>query len=198
MNNTAKILILTGKSGTGKDTVLHELEKCGFVTNAFVSTTTRPKRINEKDGIDYYFVTDSEFQRKIADGYFIEYRSYNTTVAGKPAIWHYGSPKVQLRTETQYAIVLDIKGAEAFAEYYGRNNCYIVYIDVPDSVRKQRAIQRGSFDAIEWQRRLIDDAQKFDTKRIQCVCNQVVDNTGFVCDTVQAIINGMQTFFGKV
>jgi guanylate kinase len=61
MNTKYTIIALMGKAGSGKDTILHALLKQPAFKNAspIVSCTTRPMRENEKDGIDYHFLTQS-------------------------------------------------------------------------------------------------------------------------------------------
>jgi guanylate kinase len=68
------LVVLTGPSGAGKDSVLDGLRKLPDRPYAFVTTvTTRPPRPTERDGIDYYFVSKDEFQRKVADGELLEH-----------------------------------------------------------------------------------------------------------------------------
>ena len=82
------ITILIGKSATGKDTILRELrDEYGY--EPIISTTSRPMRENEKDHVDYVFVSSEIFRYMIQIGCFIEYRSYNTLVNGKPDTWYY-------------------------------------------------------------------------------------------------------------
>ncbi|MEM9702952.1 MAG: guanylate kinase [Planctomycetota bacterium] len=69
----ARILILSGPSGTGKSTVVRELlaANCANV-RACVSATTRPARTGEVDGRDYHFLSDQEFRRRRDAGEFLE------------------------------------------------------------------------------------------------------------------------------
>lgn len=192
---TAKIIILVGESGTGKDTVLHELSKRSIDTHAFVSTTTRPMRENETDGVDYYFVNEAEFQQKIKNNDFVEYRSYNTNVSGKQAIWYYGSHKITIDPKKTYAIVLDLEGAQAFAEYYGKKNCYVVYLTVPGEVRRKRAENRGSFDETEWERRLADDKVKYAPENVMQIADCAVNNIETVERTADKICKSADSYF---
>jgi guanylate kinase len=68
-----KLVVISGPSGVGKSTVVREvLERLGPAIRLSVSATTRPPRPGERDGIDYYFLTDAEFQRRRQAGEFLE------------------------------------------------------------------------------------------------------------------------------
>ena len=70
---TGAILVLSGPSGAGKSTLLKEvmndIGECYFS----ISTTTRPIREGERDGIDYYFVKEDEFKKDIEADMFLEH-----------------------------------------------------------------------------------------------------------------------------
>ena len=85
MNNKYTIIALMGKAGSGKDTILHALLKQPVFKNAvpIISCTTRPMRENEKDGVDYHFLTQSEFTDKILSGDMLEATVFND--------WCYGT-----------------------------------------------------------------------------------------------------------
>jgi len=65
--------VLSGPSGAGKSSLIHkimdDIGECYFS----ISTTTRPIRKGEKDGVDYYFVDEEEFKREIEEDQFLEY-----------------------------------------------------------------------------------------------------------------------------
>ena len=170
------LIILTGMSGSGKDTVQKELIK-EYAFQRIVPVTTRPMRENEQNGVDYHFINREEFLKNVNDNNFIEYRSYDTLVGGKPDTWYYGSPKTELNHDEYYCVILDIQGAKSFVKHYGSKNCFVIEIKVSDTVREQRAMTRGSFDKTEWDRRLIDDHRKFSNTETENVVNYTIDNT---------------------
>ena len=159
------IVILCGKSASGKDTTLKKLvEKYNYIP--IISTTTRPIREGEKNGVDYNFISKEEFNWKIAKDMFLEYRSYNTLFNDIPDTWYYGTEKQELDPKKIYISVLDFDGAREVQKYYGRDNTIIIYISCPDAIRENRAKHRGSFDQTEWDRRLKDDEIKFSDDKV--------------------------------
>ena len=168
------VIVLTGKSCVGKDSVRRELEKCGY--NNIVSYTSRPIRENEIDGIDYNFVNRSQFEKMITTEQMIEYRTYNTLVNNIPDKWYYGLKKEKLDPKGCYVVVLDLDGTENFIKYYGKKNCYVVYMCCPKSERERRAIERGSFDKTEWNRRVSADEKDFKVKKLNKLTDFTVVN----------------------
>jgi guanylate kinase len=68
-----KLVVISGPSGVGKSTVVREvLGRFGGNLRLSVSATTRPPRTGEQDGVDYYFLSDAEFARRMAEGEFLE------------------------------------------------------------------------------------------------------------------------------
>ena len=165
------VIILTGKSCSGKDCVRGELGKYNF--NNIVSYTSRPIRENEVDGIDYNFVNRGQFEKMIMTEQMIEYRTYNTLFNGNPDTWYYGLRKDTLDLNKKYVVILDLDGVENFIKYYGKENCFVVYMCCPKGERERRAIERGSFDKTEWNRRLVADDRDFKSKKL----NKLIDFT---------------------
>ena len=80
------LIILSGPSGVGKNCVRHEIMANYNLDFTYsISMTTRERRAKEQDGVDYYFVSDEEFQRNIDNGNFLEWAAF---------VGHrYGTPK---------------------------------------------------------------------------------------------------------
>lgn len=173
-----KPTILAGKSGSGKDYLLKYMVQKGFTP--LVSHTTRPKRANEIDCIDYYFVGVTEF---LANDDFIETRSYDTELNGEKHTWYYGLSNRELdrNKDKNIVTIFDIPGANEFIKNTGID-CNIIYLDVSDEIRKNRAILRGSFCDIEWNRRVLDDAKKFSDKELKSIIKHTVINENITID----------------
>jgi len=67
------VFVLTGTSGEGKSTLAKLLVQRVSELELAISATTRPKRPGEQDGRDYWFLTDAEFDRRLAEGGFLEW-----------------------------------------------------------------------------------------------------------------------------
>lgn len=177
------LLILIGKSGSGKDAVLQKLvEEYGF--DRIVSNTTRPMRDGEQDGVNYNYITKKQFLGGVERDEYIEYRSYNTVFDGKADTWYYGSPKMQLDTGKNSVAILDVQGAQDFISYYGKDNCCVIEVSVPNALREQRARERGSFSESEWRRRAADDDIKFAPEITSSIVDARINNSGDLESTV--------------
>lgn len=78
------LVVLSGPSGSGKDTVLEKLKECDISFDKTISATTRDMRDGEKDGVDYYFIDKNTFEGKIQNQEFLEYTIYNDNYYGTP------------------------------------------------------------------------------------------------------------------
>lgn len=96
------MLVLSSPSGAGKTTVARNLLSSESQLELSISTTTRPKRKSEKEGKDYYFVTEETFTQMVKNKDFLEYAE----VYG----YHYGSPKaaIEKRLSQGIDVVFDI------------------------------------------------------------------------------------------
>jgi len=78
-SSTAKqlpVFLITGQSGAGKGTLIQRLLESFPQLELAVSATTRARRPGEVDGVHYYFISDEEFDRRLADDDFLEYHVF--------------------------------------------------------------------------------------------------------------------------
>jgi guanylate kinase len=157
----SKIFIVLGKSASGKDTVFQKIcQKCNITPITYY--TTRPRRANEVDGKDYFYVTDDYIKEAERQGTLIEKREYNTV----NGLWTYATINDgQFATDKNSIIVLPPKGYESFVEYFGTNRIVPIFIYVPDGIRLRRSIARDEKQTIpnylETCRRFLSDAEDF-------------------------------------
>ncbi len=84
MNSRNILVVLSGPSGVGKGTVAKNLIERNKNISLSVSCTTRAPRTGEKNGVDYFFIDRSEFEKKIEKGGFLEYSEHFENLYGTP------------------------------------------------------------------------------------------------------------------
>lgn len=84
MGQRGNLIVLSGPSGVGKDTLLKALLQRVSGVVKCLTATTRPPREGERHGVDYLFLSEEEFERWIAEGKFLEYARYNQAYYGTP------------------------------------------------------------------------------------------------------------------
>lgn len=151
------IVVLSGKSGAGKNTVMEKMiEEARGDIMPLISMATRPMREGEIDGKDYFFISEEEFRQKEEEGKIIEKREYQSADG---SVWYYGTMEFS-DAQGDYVKILDREGAEKFRERYG-DECFLVYLDVDDKTRRERAEKRGSFNEEEWEKREKREKEEF-------------------------------------
>ena len=114
MKNLKKLIIITGPSGVGKGTVVKELLDRNKDIWLSISATTRNPRIGEKDGENYYFISDEKFKDMIDKKEFLEWAQF----AGN----YYGTPlsTVNEKIEKGFIVLLEIEveGAKQIKEKF--------------------------------------------------------------------------------
>lgn len=166
-----KVIIIIGRSAAGKDTIAKIISERYQIPIA-ISTTTRPMRSNETDGVNYHFVSDDEFDKLD----LVESRTYNTIQDGKPTIWKYGLTFEAIDITSHSVItVVDTDGMEAIQNYVGKENTISFYINSPFKERIIRAMARDlNFEEEEFQRR--EDADREKMKRGKKQVNHIIEN----------------------
>ncbi|MCL1793670.1 MAG: guanylate kinase [Oscillospiraceae bacterium] len=101
-NEKGKLIVVSGPSGSGKGTVLAELRKLGEYKFS-ISATTRTPREGEREGIDYYFLSEKDFSKKMSNGEMLEYVAYSGN--------YYGTPKSPLEDfiKDGHDVILEIE-----------------------------------------------------------------------------------------
>ena len=135
-----KIYYMMGKSSSGKDTIYKDIRKDLPELKTLTLYTTRPMREGEKDGVEYYFVTDEILEKYREEGKIIELRTYQTVYGD----WKYATiddGQINL-DENDYLMIGTLESYIKTKEYYGKENLIPLYIEVEDKERLMRAIVR--------------------------------------------------------
>lgn len=101
------LIILSGQSGVGKDSVLDRLKESGLPLEHIVTVTTRPRRPNEKDGVHYTFVSDAQFQEMIDGNRLLEWAKVYGNWYGPPR----DRVKKALENGKDVLLKVDVQGA---------------------------------------------------------------------------------------
>ena len=163
-----KLFYIMGKSASGKDTIYQKLlENPELHFRRLIIYTTRPIRVGEKDGQEYYFVNEDEFQCLKASGKIIEDRGYESVYG----LWRYFTVDNMNLEKYNYLGIGTLESYEQLKKYYGENKVCPVYIEVEDGMRLKRAIAREETQEIpkyeEMCRRFLADSQDFSEANIK-------------------------------
>ena len=163
------MLVIIGKTASGKTTLCEKMIKeYGF--NPIITYTTRPMRKGEEEGKTYHYITDEEFNKKIKEGFFAEYKEYTTN----KGIWKYGSAKEDLiNSDKSSIIILTPSGVEDIRKKLPEIDMKIIYIYSNLSTIKRRLFYRkDNKDEIE--RRINSD--NIDFKNADILADKIVYN----------------------
>jgi len=144
------ILDILGGGGSGKTTLKFALLRMRAIFTGFVPYTTRPKRLEEEEGVHYHFVSTETFQthafvlKREADG------------------WLYGVDRNDLEQKTNGRVLVttfDIDGIRALEAMH--KTVKVVYLNIPESERMRRMLTRGDEPAAVARRIVIDQRRLF-------------------------------------
>lgn len=133
---TGDLIIISGTTCAGKGTVIKKLLENHNDIDLSISYTSRPKREHERDGVDYYFVTQEEFERKIEAGDFLEYAKVHYGA-------YYGTPKKEVTQKLakgkDIILEIDVEGARQIKEKYPET--ILIFIMAPSMEEVKRRIK---------------------------------------------------------
>lgn len=155
---------ISGPSGSGKDYIAKEIFDSGLAVK-FISATTRTPRKGERDGIDYYFMTDEEYDKCLKENRFFEHIEYGSTENGEKPI-KYGFLKKELKKleKSPCIAILTPEGAEQLRKHV--NTLIHFYVKTDDELRKTKTLERYGNQAEKYKKqieeRIIIDKEIFE------------------------------------
>ena len=168
-----KLFIISGASGVGKSTVLKKVMEGRPDLQFSVSATTRAARPGEENGVHYYFVTNEQFEKMIAEDAFLEYDAHNNN-------W-YGTPTSEVEKKLQHGhMILDIEPVGAFNVQKKRPDATLIFIEAPSWEELERRL-RGRGDTSEEQIAMRLERAKWELEQKSKYHHVVVNDQAETC-----------------
>ena len=145
-------MVIAAPSGTGKTSLAHALVGAEERAVFSVSATTRRPRAGEREGIDYHFVDDAEFDRMIAAGELVEWATVHGKRYGTP--WH--AVRSGLAAGNTVVLDIDIQGARNVRAAFP--DAVLVFILPPDAAELKRRLAGRNSESVEDLRRRLGNA----------------------------------------
>ncbi len=186
MKHRGLLVVISSPSGGGKDTVIKALTKRIPHSARCLTTTSRPPRPGNVEGVDYHFVGESEFKEKIARGEFVEYNQY----AGN----YYGTEKSVLDHLLHVHDVIytqvEINGKRAFDRLHIPH--LSIFLMPPNlDVLRERIIARGGLTLEEVEERLLIAKQQIALAGIYDL--QITNEQGKFDETVDKVAEAISS-----
>ncbi len=179
-----KLVIFSAPSGSGKSTIINYLLTQNLNLHFSISATSRSPRGNEKDGVEYYFLTPEQFRAKINEGEFLEYEEVYTDK-------FYGTLKSEveriLNEGNNVVFDVDVVGGCNIKNYYG-DKALSIFIQPPSiEALRDRLVGRGtdSMDVIENRLTKASFEMSFASKFDKVIINDNLENAK--AETLQVI-----------
>lgn len=147
------LIVISGVSGAGKDSVIKAMQKRGLPIHFVVTATSRAKRSNEVEGVDYLFVTRQRFEEMIANDELIEH----AVVYGE----YKGVPRQQvmeaLASGKDVFLRVDVQGALTLRKQFPQ--AVLIFLSAEDLQEVAARLENRSTEEAEELRRRLDTAQ---------------------------------------
>jgi guanylate kinase len=143
------LLVVSGPSGAGKGSLVERLLKARKECVYSISSTTRPMRAGEQNGVQYEFVTREEFERRRSAGYFLEWAEVHGQFYGTPARF----VDEQVKQSRVVVLEVDVQGGASVRR--ARPDSVSVFVSPPSfAVLRERLLRRGTDSAEVVERRM--------------------------------------------
>lgn len=138
-----KLIVVSGPSGAGKSTLIGEALESVDQLAYSVSATTREPRPGEVDGREYIFLSRDEFERRIEDGYFLEWAEYSGNLYGTPV------SRVEELLEEGRSVILEIELQGARKVREKRPDAVMVFVRAPSLEETRRRLEGRATETAE-------------------------------------------------
>lgn len=187
-----------GKSASGKDTIYKKLlEDERISLRKIVPYTTRPIRHEEKEGVEYHFVSRKKFEEMKTEELVIESRDYQTVHGVWSYFTAYDGQFLGEGKGENYLMINTLKGYEQIRDYFGKEYVVPLYIYVEDGIRLTRALKRERRQKepkyAEMCRRYLADEGDFSMEKLEKAgINMFYDNEN-IDRCIEQIVRCIQT-----
>jgi len=149
MSEAGRIIVVSGPSGSGKSTLIREVREKVSDLGYSISHTSRPPRGQEKNGVEYHFVSKENFQKMIDNGDFVEWAEVYQDLYGTSV----SSLRSQITVGLDVIMDIDVQGARNIKEYF--KEAVLIYALPPSlEVLEKRLRERGTDDEKAIRKRL--------------------------------------------
>ena len=149
MSAAGRIFVVSGPSGSGKSTLIREVRQKVSDLGYSISHTSRPPRGQEKNGVEYHFVSKENFQKMIDNGDFVEWAEVYQDLYGTSV----SSLRSQITVGLDVIMDIDVQGARNIKEYF--KQAVLIYALPPSlEVLEKRLRERGTDDEKAIRKRL--------------------------------------------
>jgi guanylate kinase len=185
LEKVGKIIAVSSPSGGGKTSIVKKILK-DFPEIIFsISLTTRPKRSNEVDGREYFFVSEQEFEKKIKNEEFIEWERFYD--------YYYGTLKSfveeNINNGKSVLFEVDVKGALSLKKIYPKS--FLIFIDPPSFEELVKRLQNRKTESPE------DLEKRVDRAKMELSYKQDFDYI-FVNDELHKVYNSVKNLIKEI
>jgi guanylate kinase len=141
MSAAGRIFVVSGPSGSGKSTLIRELRQKVPGLGYSISHTSRPPRGQEKNGVEYHFVSRESFQKMVENGEFVEWAEVYQDLYGTSV----SSLRSQITMRLDVIMDIDVQGARNIKDHF--KDAILIYVLPPSlEILEKRLRERGTDD----------------------------------------------------
>ncbi len=182
------VVVIAGPSGSGKNSLIREMQRRFHTIDRLVTATTRHPRTGEADGVDYHFFSQEQFDEELGKGTILEHRF----VAALNTYYGIYAPDLDARIQAGHIVFaqVDIVGARVLKEHYNATTIFIM----PESLSQFEGRLRVRNP--EWSPKEFAARIKITEEEVRVHAPQydyrVVNGDGALMETVDAVIDIMR------